>query len=48
VASRPEWTDITVDEHHLDIYDAFFDGANGQPNVPPDVPPAAPPEGPSA
>lgn len=48
IASRPEWTDITIDEHHLDIYDAFFDGAHGQMNVLSGVPPETPPEGPSA
>ncbi len=25
LALKPEWDDITVDEHHLDIYDAIFE-----------------------
>jgi transposase len=25
LATKPEWGDITIDEHHLDIYDALFE-----------------------
>ena len=32
IASRPEWTEISVDEHHLDIYDAIFEGGMDAPD----------------
>jgi transposase len=40
LATRPEWTDITIEEHNLDIYDAIFEGSVGspEPQAPPEVP----------
>jgi transposase len=43
LASKPEWTDITVDEHNLDLYDALFDGVNEQREVPPATSSEGPP-----
>jgi hypothetical protein len=34
LASRPEWSDITVEDHNLDMYDALFEGRPNEPSPP--------------
>ncbi len=43
IASRPEWTDITIDEQNLDLYDELFEG-----QAPPERPTGSQPEGPES